>query len=97
MPGAAAFFAAFLAAFGNPAAHATAARTAVVAKTPHVRIAVAAAPRSSRVHSCSTTKAQPTATGRKVLPVACEQPPRSNLTLPNAATGGLSALLGGGR
>jgi hypothetical protein len=44
--------------------------------------------------SCST---QPAVAGRRFLPVACEQPPRSSVVLPNLASGGLSPLLGGGR
>ena len=94
MPGAAAFLAALLAALGHHPAHAVATRAALTRAAPHVQIIVLPAARSSKLRSCSTTQSQPTATGRKIVPVACEQPPRSNVTLPNAASGGLSSFFG---
>ena len=94
MPGAAAFLAALAAALGTPSGHAAPTAATLAARAPHVRVVVLPASHPSRLRSCSTTQAQPTATGRKILPVACEQPPRSNVTLPNAASGGLSSFFG---
>jgi len=93
----AAFLSALLAAiFGQTAGHAPAAHALVaVAKAPHVLVVPTA--RSTRVRACSTAQQQQNATARKVLPVACEEPPRSQVTLPNAATGTLSSLFGSGR
>jgi hypothetical protein len=93
MPGAAAFLAALLAALGHPAPHSTVVRLALVPQAAHLQVAKPVS-RPSRTHSCSTTQAQSDAAVRKLLPVACEQPPRANVALPNAATSGLSSLFG---
>jgi hypothetical protein len=92
--GVAAFAAALVAAFGRPVT------------VPHVgKLVVLYGPRiplvvlpgdAQRLRSCHAQRSRPSAVERRVLPVACEQPPRSQVTLPNGATGALSPLLGGG-
>jgi|GEM_PF-7101666 hypothetical protein len=68
---------------------------ALLLRTPRM-IPVLPVERRSHLRTCSAQHSAPTIGGRRVLPVACEQPPRSSVTLPNLA-GGLSSLLGGGR
>jgi hypothetical protein len=62
--------------------------------TPHVKIVVVPITRASRIRSCSAQRSQPGTLERKILPVACEQPPRSQVGLaPSPAV--LVPLLGG--
>jgi hypothetical protein len=91
--GVAAFVAALALAAGQPAATGPATALSVLA-APHVRVLVLPAAERARVKSCAAQRSQSNGVERNVLPVACEQPPRSSVNVPNGATGGLSPLLG---
>lgn len=69
--------------------------TFAILRAPHTQVLVLPAARRPRLHSCSVQRSKTSGVARKVLPVACEQPPRSSVNVPNAATGGLSSFLGG--
>ena len=92
MPGVAAFLAALVTAAGH-SAQAPTARAALDAAAPHAKVILVRTSRPTKLRSCSTTQSQPTETGRKIAPVACEQPPKSQLGA-NAASGGLSSFFG---
>ncbi len=94
MHGLAALAAALTAAVAQPTGLVSQPGALLRGRTPLPAVLVLPATRRAEPRSCST---QPAVAGRKFLPVACEQPPRSSVTLPNLASGGLSALLGGGR
>ena len=74
---------------------ATEAASVTVARTPPVLIAIR--PVTHRTTSCKAESSHASGIERKLLPVACEQPPRSSIKVPNAATGGASWLFGSGR
>ena len=96
MLGVAALLAAFSAAIAQPqglGVHRL--TTLAILPAPHTQVLVLPAARRSRLHSCSVQRSRPNGVERKVLPVACEQPPRSSVNMPNAATGGVSSVLGG--
>jgi len=96
MIGVAALLAAFSTVFAPPRAGGVQRLSLLsVLRVQHVPVLVLPAARRSRLHSCSVQRSQPNGVERKVLPVACEQPPRSSVNAPNAATGGVAALLGG--
>ncbi|HKI93459.1 MAG TPA: hypothetical protein VJ986_14245 [Gaiellaceae bacterium] len=96
MLGVAALLAAFSAALAQPPVGGVRPLTTfAVLPASHVRIVVLPAARLTKLHSCSVQRSRPNGVERKVLPVACEQPPRSSVNVPNGATGGISPLLGG--
>jgi hypothetical protein len=96
MPGLAALAAALTAALAQPTGLVPRPGAALPLVTPPPLLALPVT-RRSRLRACTARSSRPTVAGRRLLPVACEQPPRSNVTLPNGATGALSSLLGGGR
>ena len=53
-----------------------------VRSTPDAQVLVVPGARASRLRSCSAQRSQPGTFERKLLPVACEQPPRSQLIPP---------------
>jgi hypothetical protein len=69
---------------------------ALLERMPRLTIRVLPVERRSGPRSCSAQHHAPTIGGRRLLPVACEQPPRSSVNVPNLA-GGISSLLGSGR
>jgi hypothetical protein len=95
MLGVAALAAALASALAQPGGLVSRPGAALVTRPAAPPVLLVPRDRASRRRTCSAQRSQPGAGERKVLPVACEQPPRSNVTLPNAASGGLSSLLGG--
>jgi len=94
MPGVAAFLVA-LTAFAGQSPTGTARPLSLRGHdVSHVKILVVPKTRPSRLRSCSAQRSQPGAFERKLLPVACEQPPRSQVALPPSALV-LAPLLGG--
>ena len=66
-----------------------------ILRAPHVQILIVpeSGSRTKRT-SCKADSSQARGFERKLLPVACEQPPRTSVNL-NAATGGASWFFGG--
>jgi hypothetical protein len=94
MPGVAAFLVALAALAGQSPAGAAGPLGVHLVGAPHVRIVVVPRARPARLRSCSAQRSQPGPLERKILPVACEQPPRSRVTLPPSAMV-LAPLVGG--
>ncbi len=94
MPGVAAFLVALAALSGQPYTGSGQPLAVRFRSTPHVKILVVPRARPSRLRSCSAQRSRPDAVERKILPVACEQPPRSRITLPPSALV-LAPLVGG--
>jgi len=66
-----------------------------ILRTPHVQILIVPLSRTgTKRTSCKADSSQASGFERKLLPVACEQPPRTKVNL-NAATGGASWFFGG--
>jgi hypothetical protein len=82
MLGAAALLVTLTALAGQPPAGAWHPVSVHVRSTPDVKVLVVPEARASRLRSCSAQRSQPGTFERKLLPVACEQPPRSQLTPP---------------
>jgi hypothetical protein len=94
MPGVAAFLVALAGLVGQSPAGPARPLGAHFRSTPYVGALVRAKARPSNLRSCSAQRSQSGPVERKVLPVACEQPPRSHLTLPPSAIV-LNPLVGG--
>jgi hypothetical protein len=94
MPGVAAFLVALTALAAQSPAGTTGSPGVHFRSAPHVRVLVLPKTRAARLHSCSAQRSQPGPLERKILPVACEQPPRSHVSLPPGALV-LAPLVGG--